>query len=56
MKRFGYLYGNAGRRKFRLIFSSEFDRNMFAAADRSLGYRVRKFDLKPEPAILYYGA
>lgn len=55
MKRFGYYYGNAGRRKYRMLFDSEFMRNCYAMADHDLGFRVRKFNLK-EPEITYYGA
>lgn len=55
MKRFGYLYGNKGQRKFLALFHSEFQRNCFAAADRSSGFRVRKFERRQsEPT--YYGA
>ena len=55
MKRFGYFYGNKGRRKFRALFENEFDRNCYADADAYNGFRVRKFNLK-EPEKVYYGA
>lgn len=55
MNRYGYFYGNAGRRKFRMFFSDAFTRNLYAAADRSLGFRVRCFEIKPA-APAYYGA
>lgn len=45
--KFGYLFGNKGRRKNRSpFFDSEAMRNMYADADRSLGFRVRKFKKK----------
>lgn len=44
---YGYLFGNKGRRKNRSpSFSDEFTRNMHAAADKSLGFRVRKYRKK----------
>lgn len=45
--KYGYLYGNKGRRKMRSpIFEQEFLRDMYASADRSLGFRVRKYRKK----------
>jgi hypothetical protein len=38
------MYGNKGRRKFRSPwFSSEFERNAHAQADKDNGFRVRKY-------------
>lgn len=47
MKRFGYFYGNKGRRKFLMLFDDAFTRNCYAMADRDNGFRVRKFDRLP---------
>ena len=45
--KYGYLFGNKGRRKNRsVLFSDEFTRNMHAAADKASGYRVRKYRKK----------
>jgi hypothetical protein len=42
MAKFGYLYGNKGKRKTRSPkFASEFERNMHSAADKANGFRVR---------------
>lgn len=46
MKRFGIMYGNKGRRKMRSLFDDEFTRNMHAAANKAMGFRVRKFTRK----------
>lgn len=45
--KYGYLYGNKGRRKNRSpLFDQEYLRNMYAAADRDLGFRVRTYRKK----------
>jgi hypothetical protein len=49
-KRFGYLFGNKGKRKHRREFDTAFERNMNAAADKATGFRVRKFERKAAEA------
>lgn len=46
--KYGYLYGNKGRRKNRsLWFQDEFTRNLHARADADNGFaRIRKFKKK----------
>lgn len=45
--KFGYMFGNKGRRKNRSAwFDNEMTRNMYAAADKSNGFRVRKYKKK----------
>lgn len=54
-KQYGYLYGNKGRRKMRSPwFSSEFERNANASADKANGFRVRKYsrNLKPKGKVV----
>lgn len=48
--RYGYLYGNKGRRKMRSPhFDNEYHRDMYASADSSLGFRVRKYKVRVPP-------
>lgn len=43
-KQYGYLFGNKGRRKTRSPwFLEEWRRDMYAAADKTNGFRVRKY-------------
>lgn len=44
-KKYGYLYGNPKRRKNRSIgWTDKFQRDLHAAASKSLGFRVRLFE------------
>ena len=49
--KYGYLYGNPGRRKMRSVwYDSAFARNLNMAADKANGFKVRpiqKADKKP---------
>lgn len=49
--KYGYLYGNKGRRKMRSVwYSSEFQRNLHMAADKANGFKVRPVKKADKPA------
>lgn len=54
---YGFMYGNAKRRKFRSVwFRNEWQRNVEAIGYRDCGFRVRCFHTKPLPKHSYQGA